>query len=72
MPEFLRKIAEYPGFESASDQQFKQTNPPESNPRDSLAIREISSTSVFRHVRKCEELRGSAFGHTIGHVVRAI
>ena len=42
------------------------------NPRDSLAIREVLAIVTFRHVRKCEELLGAAFGHIFGHVTPRI
>ena len=54
-----------------TNQNQARTNPPKPDPCDFLAIREVPSTSTFRHVRKCEELRGSAFGHILGHVAGA-
>jgi hypothetical protein len=58
-----------PGVPTKQNQ--AKTNPPETNLRDSLAIREVLAIVTFRHVRKCEELLGTAFGHIFGHVVKA-
>jgi hypothetical protein len=67
---YLNGVQGVPGSNPGvpTNQNQAKTNPPKTDSRSFLAICEVLAIVTFRHVRKCEVLRGFPFGHIFGHV----